>query len=84
MNILLLVAAIATFAAWLAGLHIKSIGKVSDFQAHFAKSALALSIVFPGKHVLKKKLLVTQESFQSLLKILYQCAIQAQHGAPQM
>ncbi|CBJ12021.1 hypothetical protein LLO_1647 [Legionella longbeachae NSW150] len=40
--------------------------------------------MFPGKHVLKKKLLVTKESFQSLLKILYQCAIQAQHPAPQM
>ncbi|EEZ94850.1 hypothetical protein LLB_3768 [Legionella longbeachae D-4968] len=34
--------------------------------------------------MLKKKLLVTKESFQSLLKILYQCAIQAQHPAPQM
>ncbi|EEZ95224.1 hypothetical protein [Legionella longbeachae] len=54
MKIILLVAAIATFVAWLAGLHIKSIGKASDFQAHSAKSAFALPIVFPGKHMLKK------------------------------
>ncbi|ARB91824.2 hypothetical protein [Legionella longbeachae] len=77
-------AAIATFAAWIAGLHIQSIGKVSDFQAHSAKSAFALFIVFLGKHVLKKTLLLTQENFQNLLMMLYQCAIQAQHAAPQM
>ncbi|RUR17914.1 IS4 family transposase, partial [Legionella qingyii] len=33
MNILLLIAAIALFTAWLAGLYTKSIGKASDFQA---------------------------------------------------
>ncbi|WP_225316635.1 hypothetical protein [Legionella longbeachae] len=70
MKILLLVAAIATFAAWLAD--IKSIGKTSDFQAHSAKYTSALSIVFLGKHVLKKTLLLTQERFQNVLMMLYQ------------
>ena len=46
LGILLLIAAIATFAAWLAGLETKSRGKAADFQAHSAKVTYSLSTVF--------------------------------------
>lgn len=78
MNILLLIAAIATFASWLAGLFIKSIGKATDFQVHSAKFTSALSIVFLGKRALKKNILLTQEEFNNQLKMLNQCHVQAQ------
>lgn len=71
MNILLLIAAIATFTAWLAGIFIKSIGKAADYQAHSAKFTSALSIVFLGRRVLKKKLTLTQEEFEWTLRSLY-------------
>ncbi|PWY53793.1 hypothetical protein DGG96_20420 [Legionella qingyii] len=64
MNILLLIALIVTFAAWLAGLFIKSIGKASDFQAHSAKVTSALSYVFLGIRGLNKKLYLTQSDFE--------------------
>jgi hypothetical protein len=82
MNILLLIAAIATFAAWLAGLFIKSIGKAADFQAQSAKFTSALSNVFLGRRVLKKGLKIIQEDFESALIMLYQCAFQAQQENP--
>lgn len=78
MNILLLIAAIALFTAWLAGLHIKSIGKASDFQAQSAKHTSALSLVFLGKQALKKTIIISQEIFDKLLIMLYQCTIHAQ------
>ncbi|EEZ94032.1 hypothetical protein LLB_2930 [Legionella longbeachae D-4968] len=40
--------------------------------------------MFIGKLGFEKTLLLTQESFQNVLMMLYQCAIQAQHAAPQM
>jgi hypothetical protein len=62
MNILLLIAAIATLAAWIAGLFIKNIGKASDFQAHSAKVSSALSILFLGRRALKKGLCMSQNN----------------------
>ncbi|MFA6304112.1 MAG: IS4 family transposase [Legionella sp.] len=71
MNILLLIAAIATFTAWLAGIFTKSVGKAADYQAHSAKFTSALSIVFLGRRVLKGKLTLTQEEFERTLRSLY-------------
>ncbi len=82
MSILLLIAAIATFAAWLAGLFTKSIGKAADFQAQSAKFTSALSYVFLGRRVLKKGLAITQEQFENALNMLCQCPIQAQQENP--
>lgn len=81
MNILLLIAAIATFAAWLAGLFVKSIGKAADFQAQSAKFT-SLSNVFLGRRVLKKRLKIIQEEFENALIMLYQCAFQARQENP--
>ena len=78
MSILLLIAAIATFAAWLAGLFVKSIGKAADFQAQSAKFTSALSYVFLGRRALKKGLKIVQEEFENALMMLYQCALLAQ------
>lgn len=82
MNILLLIALIVTFAAWLAGLFIKSIGKAADFQAHSAKVTSALSFVFLGLRCLKKKLDISQSDFDKALMLLYQCTLQAQSESP--
>lgn len=78
MNILLLIAAIVTFAAWLFGLFIKSIGKASDFQAHSAKFTKALSTVFLGRRALIKKFIMQPYEFKQALDILYLTTIQVQ------
>ena len=78
MNILLLIGAIATFAAWLAGLYIKSIGKAADFQAHSAKFSSALSTVFLGRRAFHKKIHMTQDKFKHILEVFNQCPLQAQ------
>lgn len=83
MNILLLITAIATFAAWLAGLFVKSIGKAADFQAHSAKFTSALSYVFLGRRALDKGLKIIQEEFENALVMLYQCSFHAQQESPQ-
>lgn len=82
MNILLLIAAIATFAAWLAGLFIKSNGKASDFQAHSAKITSALSTIFLGRRALKKGLAMSLEQFQNTLILLYQATLQVHREKP--
>ncbi|HAU2264638.1 TPA: transposase [Legionella pneumophila] len=82
MNILLLIGAIATFAAWLAGLFVKSIGKAADFQAQSAKFTSALSYVFLGRRALKKGLDIRKEEFKNTLLMLYHCALQAQQENP--
>ena len=78
MNILLLIAALITFAAWLAGLFTKFIGKTADFQAHSAKVTHALSIVFLGRRALKKKLTLQQHEFEKMLEMLHLTTLQAQ------
>ena len=57
MNILLLIAAIVTLIAWLAGLITKYRGKAAHFQAHSAKFTSALSPVFLGRRAIKKRYL---------------------------
>lgn len=71
-NILLLIAAIATFIAWLAGIFTLKQGRAADFQAHSAKIVCALSIVYLGREVCKKALKMTKNQFQTTLKALEQ------------
>lgn len=82
MNILLLIAAIATLVAWLAGLITKFRGQASDFQAHSAKFTSALSLVFLGRRAIKKGLSMNQQEFDVAIKLLYQCAVQTQKEKP--
>jgi hypothetical protein len=72
MDVLLLIGAIATFAAWLAGLFTIHIGKASDFQAHSAKTTSALSKVYLGREAFKKGLDITKKQFHMMLQILSQ------------
>lgn len=83
MNILLLIAALVTFVAWMAGLLTKLRGRAADFQAHSAKVTSALSLVFLGKRAIKKGLNINQTEFDSALNLLYQSAITAQQESPQ-
>jgi hypothetical protein len=78
MNILLLIAAIATFTAWLAGLFIKSIGRAADFQVHSAKFSSALSLVFLGRRALKQKIPFSQEKLNNCFTMLYQYTLSTQ------
>lgn len=78
MSILLLIAAIATFGAWLAGLFIKASGKAADFQAHSAKFTSVLSTVFLGREALKKGLHIEEKQFNNALQTLYQLTLQTQ------
>lgn len=78
MNILLLIAALITFAAWLAGLFTKWIGKSTDFQAHSAKFKNVLSIVFLGRRALKKNVNLKQCEFDMMLEMLHLTTLQTQ------
>jgi hypothetical protein len=78
MGILLLIAAIATFAAWIAGLVTRMAGKASDFQAHSAKFTQSLSIVYLGREALKKQLVVSLEQLSIAYKLLLKMVIETQ------
>lgn len=79
--ILLLIAALATFAAWLAGLFTTHVGKASAFQAQSAKFKSALSKVYLGRQALRKGFKITLKQFNLMLKLLYQLGCQAQMEA---
>jgi hypothetical protein len=78
MAILLLIAAIATWAAWLAGLITTLKGNASDFQAHSAKFTNSLSIVYLGREAIKKKLIVSTPLVVNAIKTLASMVIAAQ------
>jgi len=78
MAILLLIAAIATFAAWIAGLITLSKGKASDFQAHSAKFTNSLSMVYLGREAIKKKLILSSLQVANAIKTLAFMVIEAQ------
>lgn len=78
MAILLLIAAIATFAAWIAGLITVSKGKASDFQAHSAKFTNSLSLVYLGREAIKKKLIVSSLQVVNAINTLASMVIEAQ------
>lgn len=79
MKVLLLIAAIATFACWLAGLSTRQKGNAADFQAHSSKFTSVLSSVYLGRESLKKGLNITMRQFQKILQLLY-----ALHRAAQL
>ena len=76
--ILLLIAAIATFAAWLAGIITTLQGNASDFQAHSAKFTNSLSMVYLGREALKKKLIVSTIQLLNAINTLTSMVIDAQ------
>lgn len=78
MAILLLIAAIATFAAWLAGIVTTYTGKASDFQAHSAKFTRSLSMVFLGREAIKKQLKLSLSQLIKAFSILLQMVIETQ------
>ena len=78
MAILLLIAAIATWAAWLAGLITTLAGNAADFQAHSAKFTRSLSIVYLGREGIKKQLVFSKSQFLNALKRLLQMVIETQ------
>lgn len=78
MGVLLLIAAIATFAAWIAGIFTTLAGKASDFQAHSAKFTTVLSKVYLGREAVKRGLDITKKQLNTILKMLYQIVINTQ------
>jgi hypothetical protein len=78
MAILLLIAAIATWAAWLAGLITILAGNASDFQAHSAKFTQSLSVVYLGREAIKKQLLISHDQLLNAIDTLAQMVIDAQ------
>ncbi len=78
MAILLLIAAIATLAAWLAGISSIRQGKAADFQAHSSKFTSSLSIVYLGREVIKKQYLLSNSDLILAGNILLQMVIDTQ------
>lgn len=78
MAILLLISAIATWAAWLAGVIVLLKGNASDFQAHSAKFNNSLSTVYLGREAIKKKLVVSILLLFKAIKRLASMVIEAQ------
>jgi hypothetical protein len=72
MNILLLIAAIATFACWLSGIFIRQTGAAADYQAHSSKFTSALSNVYLGREALKKNFCIIKKQFTIVLKLLFE------------
>jgi len=75
MNILLLICALASFAAWLAGLHTTAIGKAANFQAHSAKYKQVLSKFYLGREALRRGLKLTRKQFDYALQLLYEASL---------
>jgi hypothetical protein len=78
MAILLLISAIATWAAWIAGLITILEGKASDFQAHSAKFTQSLSVVYLGREAIKKKIIVHHSQLVNATNILATMVADAQ------
>ena len=78
MAILLLIAAIATWAAWLSGIITTLKGNSSDFQAHSAKFTNSLSLVYLGREAIKKQLIVSLSQVVNAINTLASMVIEAQ------
>lgn len=78
MNILLLIAALSTFLAWLAGVFTTLKGKAANFQAHSAKFISVLSKVYLGREALKKGVNLTKMEFHLLFNMLYELSLESQ------
>lgn len=77
-RILLLIAAVANFAAWLSGLFTKAKGMATHFQAQSASTINALSNVYLGKRALLKGFRIGKQQFHFLLKSLVKINATAQ------
>ncbi len=72
MSILLLIAAIASFASWLAGIYIRESDRACAYQSPSAKNKNVLSYVFLGREALKKGFKLLRKHFDVLCeKLLY-------------
>ena len=71
MKILVLIAAIATFACWIAGLFTLQKGKQASFQAQSSKHRGVLSIVYLGREALKEGLYIGVRQFENLIQQLW-------------
>lgn len=78
MAILLLIAAIATLAAWLAGISTTLAGNAADFQAQSAKFTRSLSLVYLGREAIKKQLLISHTQLLSAINALAAMVVDAQ------
>jgi len=78
MNVLLLIAAIATFACWLAGISAQKAGIAADYQAHSSKFTTVLSTVYLGREVLKRNAHILKRYFTSALEALFEINASAQ------
>lgn len=78
MGILLLIAAIATFTAWLVGISTIHQGKAADFQAHSAKFITSLSVVYLGREAIKKSSYINNTDLILAMKLLIQRVIDTQ------
>jgi hypothetical protein len=77
MKILLLIAVIATFICWIAGIHGKNVGVASDFQVQSAKFK-SLSTVYLGKEILKRSFKITKKELFHILNLLFDLVINTQ------
>ena len=78
MNVLLLIAAIATFACWLAGICARKAGIAADYQVHSSKFTAVLSSIYLGREVLKKNVHILKKYFAAALKALFEINATAQ------
>jgi hypothetical protein len=78
MKVLLLIAAIATFACWLASIFTRQKGDATAYQAHSSKFTSVLSSVYLGKEALKKGFRLGKKQFISLLQSLFEISAAAQ------
>ncbi len=78
MEVLLLIAAIATFACWLAGLFTRQQGMAAAFQAHSSKYTRVLSLVYLGREALKRGVRMGAKQFKEVLLLLYDINAAAQ------
>lgn len=78
MKILLLIAAIATFACWIAGIFTREEGKAADFQAHSSKNTGILSVVYLGREALKAGMRISRKQLEKTVQLLLGINIAAQ------
>lgn len=71
MKILLLIAAIATFACWVAALVTRQNGTASDYQAHSSKFKSVISSVYLGREALKRGINITGKKFSIFIQLLF-------------
>ena len=76
MAVLLLIAAIATFISWIAGILTRKRNKASDYQAHSAKFKNVLSIEYLGCEVLRRGFKICITEFTEGIKLLTQLVLQ--------